>query len=212
MKSKGAIIRKLFFCGCLKNIRSYYYLRRKIHSSDSNLRIVIGSGGISDDGWLPTDIETLDILKDTDWQRLFKNYPIKAILAEHVWEHLGENEGVAAAENCYKYLQKNGYLRIAVPDGYHPDPEYINNVKAGGVGSGAKDHKILYTYKTLKNLLEIAGFSVELLEYFDEYGDFHFNDWDPADGKIRRSKRFDRRNSDGHLGYTSIIIDAKKSK
>jgi len=53
--------------------------------SNSNLRIVIGSGGISDDGWLPTDIETLNILKDTDWQRLFKNHPIKAILAEHVW-------------------------------------------------------------------------------------------------------------------------------
>jgi predicted SAM-dependent methyltransferase len=49
-----------------------------------------------------------------------------------------------------------------------------------------------------------------LLEYFDERGTFHYHDWSPADGMIRRSARFDSRNVGGHLAYTSIILDAKK--
>ena len=211
MKKINKIIKHHFFEKRLKKLRNYYCLRRKIRSFGSNIRIVVGSSGVFDDGWLPTDIEILDILKDADWRRLFKNYPIKAILAEHVWEHLSKNEGIIAARNCYKYLKKSGYLRIAVPDGHFPDSEYINYVKVGGVGAGAKDHKVLYTYKTLEHILKTAGFSVKLLEYFDEYGVFHFNDWDPADGKIHRSKRFDPRNSNDQLKYTSIIIDAIKA-
>lgn len=75
---------------------------------------------------------------------------------------------------------------------------------------GADDHKILYTHQSLAQLLIEVGFEVELLEHFDATGVFHFTDWNPSEGMIHRSRRFDERNQNGKLGYTSLIIDAHK--
>ena len=134
------------------------------------------------------------------------------MLAEHVWEHLTLHEGLTAAKQCFEYLKPGGYLRVAVPDGFHPDQKYIEGVKVDGTGPGADDHKVLYTYKTLKELFSSAGFRVELLEYFDAEGEFHFVNWDTRSGTIRRSLRFDKRNANGELKYTSIILDAHKDR
>ena len=69
-----------------------------------------------------------------------------AILAEHVWEHLDCFAAIVAAQNCFKYLKPGGYIRVAVPDGWHPDKDYIDYVKPGGWGAGSDDHHVLYTY------------------------------------------------------------------
>lgn len=172
------------------------------------LRIVVGSGGRSDKGWISTNIEQVDILRGNTWQRYFSENSIDALLAEHVWEHLTEAQGLVAAKNSHRYLAPGGYLRAAVPDGFHPSNLYIESVKPGGTGPGAGDHKILYNYRTFKQLFLAAGFDVQLLEWFDENGEFHFTDWDPDAGMIVRSRRFDPRNQDGSLSYTSIILDA----
>ena len=174
------------------------------------IRIVIGASGVHDRGWTPTDIEYLDITKESDWQRFFTPASITGMLAEHVWEHLTPSASLQAAQLCRKYLKPNGYLRAAVPDGLQPDPSYIEHVKPGGTGAGADDHKLLYTYRTFKDVFEKIGFRVEILEYFDENGHFHSVEWNPADGMIYRSRRFDARNKDGKLHYTSLIIDAHR--
>jgi len=127
-----------------------------------------------------------------------------------VWEHLTEEEGILAAQLCYEYLEFGGYLKVAVPDGLHPDPKYIEWVKPGGSGYSARNHKVLYTYSTLKESFEKAGFQVDLLEYYDEKGQFHYEDWDPAEGIIHRSRRFDRKQREGLANFTSLILDARK--
>lgn len=172
---------------------------------------MVGSSGIVPPGWIETDIDYLNITKSTDWRRYFQPGSISAILAEHVWEHLTPDEGLVAARNCCQYLKLGGYLRIAVPDAYHPDSIYVEATRIGGTGPGASDHKAFYTKDTLEELLHQAGFVVEWLEYFDAAGCFHGRDWNPADGMIRRSRRYDRRNHDGVLRYTSLIADARKS-
>jgi predicted SAM-dependent methyltransferase len=180
-------------------------------STREPIKIVIGAAGIFERGWTATEIEQLNLLKPADWQRMFKRRgSISTILAEHVWEHLSEEEGRQAARQCYQYLKPGGFLRVAVPDGFHPDPAYIEYVKPGGHGAGADDHRILYNWCSLKNVFEDAGFEIELLEYFDAGGRFHYVNWDPADGKIIRSSRFDERNFDRPLAYTSLILDARK--
>jgi predicted SAM-dependent methyltransferase len=113
-------------------------------------------------------------------------------------------------KTCFTFLKSGGFLRIAVPDGFHPDKEYIECVKPGGFGAGADDHKILYNYKIMQASLEKAGFKVNFLEYWDENGKFQYKDWDPKTGMIHRSKRFDERNASGELKYTSLIVDAIK--
>lgn len=135
---------------------------------------------------------------------------VNAILAEHVWEHLDCKAAITAAQNCFKYLMPGGYIRVAVPDGMYPDQEYIDYVKPGGYGAGSDDHYVLYTYETLTAVFVSVGFEISLLEYFDEPGTFHFQEWSPADGMISRSSRFDSRNGTRELAYTSIILDAIK--
>lgn len=184
-------------------------LKRAVRSGNP-LRIVVGSGGIGQAGWIMTDRDFLDLLRPHDWQAFFKENSISAILAEHVWEHLTPAEGLAAAVTCCNYLTPGGRLRIAVPDGFHPDPDYIELVRVGGSGAGAVDHKVLYNHDTLTSLLTRAGFEVEPLEYFDAAGNLHAADWSPDDGLVRRSRRFDPRNHDGRLRYTSLIVDARK--
>jgi len=172
-------------------------------------RLVIGSSGIRQDGWIPTDQSYLDLLRPEQWRRYFEPDTLDAIFAEHVWEHLTPEQALVAAGTCHQFLAPGGYARVAVPDGLHPDPKYVDNVRPGG--PGPDDHQVLYTYRTLKELFERAGFTVKLLEYFDEAGAFHAVPWDEAGGLVRRSARFDPRNGGGKLVYTSVIIDAIKA-
>lgn len=190
----------------LKHKKSFWSFLKQ-----TKIKFSVGSAGInSDKSWYATDIATLNLIKNNDWKRILLFLRLDNIMAEHVWEHLTDTDTDLANKNCFKYLKRGGKLRLAVPDGYHPDHKYIDYVKPGGNGAGAEDHKILYTYKSMKEKLESAGFRVELLEYWDEYGKFHFIDWTDEGGHIRRSKRYDKRNNDGKLNYTSLIVDAIK--
>lgn len=175
------------------------------------VRVVLGSGGLYETGWIATDINVLNVLRLEDWQYFFMSGVIDALLAEHVWEHLTPEDGLMAARNCYKYLKPRGYFRVAVPDGFNPNAEYIDCVKPGGIGAGAKDHKILYNFRSLGRIFVHAGFKIDLLEYFDEKRKFHYKEWSPQDGMIYRSKRFDERNQNGVINYTSLILDAVKA-
>lgn len=175
---------------------------------------MIGAGEYNNNpGWLHTQEEELNVWDETTWQHRFEPNSITAILAEHVWEHLAYEEGVAAAENCFNYVKPSGYIRCAVPDGYFPDESYQNIVQVGGPGPKdhpAASHKFVFTYHTIIDLFESAGFEVELLEYCDEDGTFYQQDWDGADGVIFRSKKYDPRNQGERLAFPSLIIDARK--
>jgi predicted SAM-dependent methyltransferase len=178
-------------------------------------KIIVGANITRFEGWAPTDMGILNLVEASDWADYFKPDSLDAILAEHVWEHLAADEAVIAAKNCFNFLKPGGYLRVAVPDGFHPDPKYIEWVRPGGNGPGADDHKVLHTHETFRNVFASVGFDISLCEYYDEQGVFHSIDWDPADGMIRRSKRFDKANFDRsesgrNFDFTSIILDAIK--
>ncbi|MGF1506508.1 MAG: hypothetical protein ACFB51_15455 [Anaerolineae bacterium] len=173
-------------------------------------KIIIGAGGHAQRGWVRSEIDELNLLEEADWAKYFEPGQIDAMVAEHVWEHLTREQGLAAARRCCQYLKPGGHLRIAVPDGLHPEAAYIEWVKIDGVGPMADDHKVLYTYRTLSDLVKEAGLVPRLLEYWDEDGVFHQNPWDPDDGYISRTPRFDYRRRHGIEQYTSLLIDAVK--
>jgi predicted SAM-dependent methyltransferase len=209
-----------------RKIRKWYYRGfgrfrlRKVLAANAHKRIVIGAGDRYDSGWIPTQGEFLNLANPADWEQFFQPGSVEAMLAEHVWEHLSPEEGGIGARICYKYLSHGGYLRVAVPDGLHPDPAYIDLVKPDS--PIANGHKALYTYRTLSNMFESSGFRVKLYEYFDEAGVFHEIDRYAEAGTIWRSKRSDPRNSggtllsvypgslDNQLQHSSIILDACK--
>lgn len=175
------------------------------------MKIIIGAGGISQSGWLSTDRPQIDLRNRQSWLKYFAPDTIDALLAEHVWEHLTAYEARLAIENCKEFLKQGGYIRVAVPDGLFPDKHYIEEVKPMGTGPGCHDHKALYTYSSLSALFTASGFTVKLLEYWDNDGIFHAEKWEAHDGLIRSSLNLDPRNLKGKIKYTSIIIDAVKS-
>lgn len=198
----------------LKNVmrswKAKVRLRLKVWQFRKKLRIIVGAASTQQVGWLSTDYPLLDLTDARTFASIFAAGSIGHILAEHVWEHLSPEDSARACRNCFKYLKRGGLLRIAVPDGFHPDADYIDHVKPGGCGPGADDHKVLFIYRTLSTMLENAGFKTRLLEWFDEQGKFHHENWDVEDGLIRRSTRFDPRNQTNPTAYTSLIIDASK--
>jgi len=181
------------------------------------LKIIIGAGGIHQPGWRSLEERDLDITKPEQWGRLFYPDSIDCILAEHVWEHLTPQEALMAAANCYAYLKPGGNLRIAVPDGNHPSPHYLEWVRPGRGWNGS-DHKVLYSYRTMGQLLSRVGFDVELREFFDDQRRLHSpKPLNPEQGRIQRTFHGYSRTFVGALvsafldtAYTSLIVDARK--
>lgn len=198
-------------------VNQYRYLRfksllKQVRGNQYPTNIVIGASGIANKDWIATEQAWHDITVFESWLKYFTPGQIDKILAEHVLEHLDPIETIQAIKNFYIFLRPGGYVRIAVPDGNHPSPEYIENVRPGGTGAGAFDHKILYTFPVLKELFLSEGFSVEGLEFFDQNGGFHAEWWTADDGMIFRSLLHDERNISGINVYSSIIFDAHKPK
>ena len=176
-------------------------------------KIIVGAGKTIFDGWIATQENEMNVLNREHFSKNFEYQSIDAILAEHVWEHMTEDEGIIAAKNCFDFLKPGGYIRCAVPDANFRNEWYQNMIQVGGPGPKdhpAYTHKIVYNYENLKKVFENAGFIVELLEYCDNNGKFHYVYWNEMDGKIGRSLRFDIRNSINDLKMVSIILDAKK--
>jgi predicted SAM-dependent methyltransferase len=177
------------------------------------IKLILGAGATFQDGWHSLKQEDLDLLNREQWSKLVAPESVKAMLAEHVWEHLTMREGCEAARNCYDYLKPGGYLRVAVPDGLHPNERYRDWVKPGGTWQ-PDEHKVLFTYETLASLFMLAGFKVRLLEWFDKQGRLNFARWRFRDGNIQRSYKHWYANTFLSVvvgaPYTSLIIDAIK--
>ncbi|MGI8656901.1 MAG: class I SAM-dependent methyltransferase [Pyrinomonadaceae bacterium] len=187
------------------------------------MRIIIGANGTQQPGWRSLEKNELDIRSGKQWLDSFPVNSLDAILAEHVFEHLTALEAYAALRNCYRHLKPGGYLRIAVPDGLHPDKVYLDWVAPNSPGEkflslfrgeGEPNHKVLWNYRSLIAVLSAIGFRVRLLEWIDERGLLHRNAWRASEGEIRRS--YEHSYTRGFLNlivgteYTSLIVDGVK--
>ncbi|WP_208559088.1 class I SAM-dependent methyltransferase [Marinilactibacillus kalidii] len=178
------------------------------------LRVVIGSGGYNNNpGWLHTQENEINLIEEKSWESQFEYGSIEAILAEHVWEHLSVDEGSKAAKICYRYLKPGGYIRCAVPDGNFRNKDYQHIIQVGGPGPTnhpASSHKVVYNFVTLARIFEEAGFEINFLEYHDENGEFHYENWEEQEGVIYRSRKIDPRNQAEAMLFPSLMIDAEK--
>ena len=201
--------------GVIKKIR-YRFRLYKIQSAirkSNGLKIIVGAAESHQKDWFSTNEQWLDITKEIDWTRLFRDKMILThVVAEHVFEHLTPNETHKALCNICRHLNDGGRIRIAVPDGYNPSEEYIEHVRVGGRGDDAADHKQLMDQDSLKKYLMDAGLSsIEVVEGHDKDGFLTSNSWSSENGYIRRS----RQNEDSvDWGFpdasTSLIVDAWK--
>lgn len=205
---------KIFLRRLRKMLRyRYRHLRIRLAvQTEREIKIIVGAAETYQAGWYSTNEQWLDITLGTDWDRLFQCRPIlQNIVAEHVFEHLTEDEAVAALGHMYRYLLPGGRVRIAVPDGNNPDLEYIRQVGISGVGPDAADHKQLLTVDALEHIFARAGFKSSLVEGYCSNGNLICKPWLPEDGYILRSRQNE---PDGRWqfrdAHTSLIVDGVK--
>jgi predicted SAM-dependent methyltransferase len=180
----------------------------RIRATGKKLKIIVGAGPTTFPGWISTDLPVLNALRSSDWFLAIPRSSVYRLLLEHVVEHWSEKDFRLFLTFARGVLMQGGFIRIAVPDGFHPDPFYINSVRPDGVGCGATDHKVIYNYKTLAEVLCGKIYAFRLVEYFDENAQFHCSKWKPEDGYVERSAAFDPRNAAKPFSYTSLIVDA----
>ena len=82
-------------------------------------------------------------------------------------------------------------------------------VSAGWEMKSASAARLTLCRRAVSTKAAAAGFEVRLLEHWDERRVLHQADWDPEEGPIRRSIRFDTKDRGG-FRYSSIIVDARK--
>lgn len=176
------------------------------------LKIIVGAAETNQKGWLSTNEQWLDITKEEDWKKNFgKKNLVSHIVAEHVFEHLTTEESIKALNNMFKWLSQNGKIRIAVPDGYNPNNEYIRHVCVEGLGDDAADHKQLLNVDSLTALMQKAGFTAQHIEGYNADGTLTQNRWQAEDGFIRRSRQNNFQDSWSFPdAATSLIVDGQK--
>jgi len=194
----------------IKTIFKKLALKTKVYLA-KEINLIVGAATTNYPQWIPSDIDSLDLLEENDFYRVLGNKKINKILAEHVLEHIELEDLNITLKNIHKFLIPGGNFRIAIPDGFHPDHSYIENVKPGGTGPGSEDHKHLFNYQMISDILVENNFKVRLIEYWDESGKFQsiYQNGDGL-GYIQRCLINDWRNANSQPNYTSLIIDAVK--
>lgn len=196
-----------FFKYRFRRVRIGWAVRR-----GRNLKIIVGAAETRQQGWYSTNEQWLDITDPGDWKRVFKDKRIIThVIAEHVFEHLTRQECLDALRHIAAHLVDGGRVRVALPDGYHPDENYLWHVGIGGIGDDAADHKQLLNVDTLSEILRESGFRPVHIEGYDAKGTLIEKSWLPDDGFVRRSRKNEPNNTwDFVDAETSLIIDGIK--
>ena len=168
----------------------YFSRRQRIRipiACNAPLKIIVGAAMTREPGWYSTNEQWLDITQSSDWKRVFGGKALLShVIAEHVFEHLTPSQTRQALDLIAKHMLPGGRIRIAVPDGYHPDTTYLKHVGIAGIGADAADHKQLLNSDSLKSFLQDAGFDAELMEGYLKNGTLVQKPLDSAGGMISR--------------------------
>lgn len=198
----------------LRRKRHIFLMRRKLKrqilqlGKSQDVKLNIGSSVIHYDGWVSLDLPFFNLTREDLWLYFFGETVIDNILMEHVLEHLSYKEVKLSLSLAWKYMHKDGIIRIAVPDRNHPNPRYIEYSKPGGSGLGADDHKSFWSYSDFEELATELNYDINFIEYYDEKGELHCHELRDELGIIRRSFR---KIKDHEIeGYSSLIFDLKK--
>ena len=195
---------------------NFRFLKLKLYLALSrDVKLILGAALTSNKSWISTNEEWFDITRKHHWDRLFhKKKFMKRALAEHVFEHLTEEEMAIAFKFIYEHLASKGTLRIAVPDGNNPNPEYIKNTGINGIGADASDHKQFIKFEYLKSELEKVGFKCFIREGYKSNGELVNEKLPPELGYIIRSRRNSFESTKEGWDFvdanSSLIVDAYK--
>jgi predicted SAM-dependent methyltransferase len=148
------------------------------------VRLHLGCADVYLDGWANLDMfdprHRLDLRWDLRRDLPFPDATVRAIYAEHLFEHIDMAAGLKLLRECRRALAPDGVLRVTVPDleryarSYLGDDPLIDDCRPNrptrAVAFGEvfyhHGHRAMYDYETLALALRTAGFgSVSRSEY-----------------------------------------------
>lgn len=183
------------------------------HKNNEAIKVILGAGhhSLTSGEWINTDLPQFDITEAEHWKYIFGEVRINNVLAEHVFEHLTLDETKIAFAFIHHHLKPKGIFRLAVPDGYHPDPTYIDYVKPNGNGPGCEDHKLLWNKDMIEHVFADSGLHIHALEYHTKAGELISHPLDPLNGNIIRTATAANKQNWELKNYTSLIVDFVKN-
>ena len=195
----------------------FFKLKTYLFCSKGSINIILGAALTNQKGWFSTNEDWLDISNEEHWNKLFKSKKrVKRVLAEHVFEHLTIDEMRNSLRLIFANMVNGGSLRIAVPDGNNPNPEYRKYCGVDGIGADASDHKQFLTYELLSKEVEKIGFNHTLIEGYLKNKELVSKSFDDTFGRVIRSRRnsinLSKKGWDFYDSNTSLIIDCFKNK
>lgn len=185
--------------------------RKEARQAGAKAKINVGGASRVIPGWVLSDIQQFDVTDVGHYVKAFGGNGFAAMRSEHMFEHLFPVQTEIAAAMSYLFMAPGGHFRIAVPDGYHPDPFFIHHVEAGN----RHQHKMLWTVDNMPPLFLKAGYDVQMREYFDRDGDFHKHRVEDEEADMAKWSKVWRVADEGLVrdklyGYTSLYFDAIK--
>ena len=99
--------------------RGHLVRRRRLRAylrSSSEPKLHIGSGPVSLEGWLNTDIVGGDIYLDITRPLPFPDASFQYVFGEHVIEHISEQAGSAICAELWRVTAPGGVVRLTTPD------------------------------------------------------------------------------------------------
>lgn len=146
------------------------------------INLHLGCGRLKLDNFINVDItsETADMKLDINDLSIFKNRSVNEIYICHVLEHINRKQILNLILEWNRVLQKNGILRIAVPDFEKVVKIYQKNNDIsqiiGFLNGGQRDeydfHYLNFDFEILKEILNTCGFdNVERYDAFEFLGD-----------------------------------------
>ncbi len=205
-----------------KTFKFFYYkfrffkLKTYLFFSENSVNLILGAALTYQKGWFSTNEDWLDISKAAHWNKLFNSKKrVKRVLAEHVFEHLTIDEMRNSLRLIFANMVNGGSLRIAVPDGNNPNPEYRKNCGIDGIGADASDHKQFLTYELLSREVEQIGFNHTLIEGYLKNKELVSKSFNDNLGRVIRSRNNSvnlyKKGWDFCDSNTSLIIDCFKN-
>jgi len=184
---------------------------RETRAGGPSVRVNVGGASRTFKGWVLSDYLQFDVTDVGQYVAAFGQQGVAAFRAEHMYEHLFPAQVEIAAAMSYLFLAPGGHYRVAVPEGYHPDPLYRDHVEAGN----RHQHKQMWTVDNMPPIWIKAGFDVQMMENFDKHGQFYKHDVGDAEADREKWSKVYRvadleKIADKSYGYTSLYFDAIK--
>ncbi len=98
----------------------------------------------------------------------FEDKSTSFIFSEHFFEHFFLRESLALFKECYRILEEGGVMRVVVPDAdLRPIPERLGFPSELLGYNCPEKHKTRWSVYNLSPSLEVVGFKINPLKYYD---------------------------------------------